>query len=605
MPPKVERKSVINIKPEELILQCEWRECTEMFKSVDRFTQHVSMHLMQHLHNTSQHESGTGKAMQCLWHDCNVEIDGEASDYLRHVYFHAFHVKIKCIGALLLERTGRLSCLFDSRNRNSIPDLPVCLQCGWDQCQVKFENAELFYRHVQHHLVGYPDGNSVEGGCKCLWQGCNVVVKSRHKLKDHCKSHTQEKLVACPTCGALFSCRTKFFDHLSRQQGNNSGKQYQCSHCNSTFASERLLRDHMRYHVNQYKCPFCDMTSPSPSNMRLHIKYRHSQDKPFKCDICTYRCKSMADLKKHSETHNTEGPYKCEFLDCQYKAKHYKRLEGHYSRMHQKQSATYQCHVCIETFTRGALLTTHLKTKHNFNWPAGHSRFRYKRHADGKFRLQTVRYESVVLTRQEETSLNVSSTSEQVSDPPDSNNSYPTHRTKGIVLVEKQDRTALLDMNTSNRDVCLLSLFNSEGQKKTQQCSENQNTNDKHRKEKVDDIEKDNMDIESLGSNISVVQDVQDTDFNINNSCDYNKPGHVHSENNATVEEPIEIRIITNEAGEYMVQNDNNGLKETVSRDIQKQMEIEGETMYNLQMLGDVALQDKRQESKVILTDLI
>jgi hypothetical protein len=211
----------------------------------------------------------------------------------------------------------------------------------------------------------------------------------------------------------------------------------------------------------------------------------------------------------------------------------------------------------------------------------------------------------VVLTRQEETSLNVSSTSEQVSDPPDSNNSYPTHRTKGIVLVEKQDRTALLDMNTSNRDVCLLSLFNSEGQKKTQQCSENQNTNDKHRKEKVDDIEKDNMDIESLGSNISVVQDVQDTDFNINNSCDYNKPGHVHSENNATVEEPIEIRIITNEAGEYMVQNDNNGLKETVSRDIQKQMEIEGETMYNLQMLGDVALQDKRQESKVILTDLI
>ena len=27
-----------------------------------------------------------------------------------------------------------------------------------------------------------------------------------------------------------------------------SGKQYQCSHCNSTFGAERLLRDHMRYH---------------------------------------------------------------------------------------------------------------------------------------------------------------------------------------------------------------------------------------------------------------------------------------------------------------------------------------------------------------------
>lgn len=79
----------------------------------------------------------SGEGMQCLWNDCNNDIDGEASDYLRHVYFHAFHVKIKCIGALLLERTGRQSCLYDSTNRNLIPDLPECLQCGWDQCHVK------------------------------------------------------------------------------------------------------------------------------------------------------------------------------------------------------------------------------------------------------------------------------------------------------------------------------------------------------------------------------------------------------------------------------------------------------------------------------------
>lgn len=49
------------------------------------------------------------------------------------------------------------------------------------------------------------------------------MVKSKHKLKDHCKSHTQEKVVACPTCGALFSCRTKFFDHLTRQAGYSTG----------------------------------------------------------------------------------------------------------------------------------------------------------------------------------------------------------------------------------------------------------------------------------------------------------------------------------------------------------------------------------------------
>lgn len=53
--------------------------------------------------------------------------------------------------------------------------------------------------------------------------GCSMVVKSKHKLKDHLKSHTQEKVVACPTCGALFSCRTKFFDHLTRQAIHSTG----------------------------------------------------------------------------------------------------------------------------------------------------------------------------------------------------------------------------------------------------------------------------------------------------------------------------------------------------------------------------------------------
>lgn len=31
------------------------------------------------------------------------------------------------------------------------------------------------------------------------------------------RSHTQEKLAACPTCGSMFSSNTKLFDHLHRQ----------------------------------------------------------------------------------------------------------------------------------------------------------------------------------------------------------------------------------------------------------------------------------------------------------------------------------------------------------------------------------------------------
>ena len=56
MPPRVERKAVINIKPEDLILRCEWNDCNEIFSCIDTFMQHVGMHLTHHLSNISPHE---------------------------------------------------------------------------------------------------------------------------------------------------------------------------------------------------------------------------------------------------------------------------------------------------------------------------------------------------------------------------------------------------------------------------------------------------------------------------------------------------------------------------------------------------------------------
>ena len=58
------------------------------------------------------------------------------------------------------------------------------------------------------------------------------------------------------------------------------------------------------------------------------------------------------------------------------------------------------CHVCNKIYCQGSTLSRHLKSKHNFQWPSGHSRFRYKLDSDGYYRLQTVRYESVELIEQ-------------------------------------------------------------------------------------------------------------------------------------------------------------------------------------------------------------
>lgn len=47
---------------------------------------------------------------------------------------------------------------------------------------------------------------------------CEATTKGRAKLREHLRSHTQEKVVACPGCGGMYANNTKLFDHIIRQK---------------------------------------------------------------------------------------------------------------------------------------------------------------------------------------------------------------------------------------------------------------------------------------------------------------------------------------------------------------------------------------------------
>ena len=49
------------------------------------------------------------------------------------------------------------------------------------------------------------------------FSGCSFLAKTAVKIKEHCRTHTGERQLACPTCGGFFSNKTKFIDHLTRQ----------------------------------------------------------------------------------------------------------------------------------------------------------------------------------------------------------------------------------------------------------------------------------------------------------------------------------------------------------------------------------------------------
>ena len=94
---------------------------------------------------------------------------------------------------------------------------------------------------------------------------CSFKGRDRTKVNEHVRSHLKEKTVACSNCGSVFSNNTKFSDHLVRQQTPSDDGNLTCSFCHKSFASERLLRDHTRRHINTLQCPQCELTCQGKS----------------------------------------------------------------------------------------------------------------------------------------------------------------------------------------------------------------------------------------------------------------------------------------------------------------------------------------------------
>ena len=186
------------------------------------------------------------------------------------------------------------------------------------------------------------------------------------------QTHTQEKTVACPTCGGLFSCRSRFKDHLERQVEVNK---YTCSYCGKGFMNERLLKEHVRNHINIIKCPKCDLTVNSQGRLMQHLKWRHGDVCEHVCKICHKSFKSSSNLRKHMDVHGM-SLLVCGADGCSYVTNNLGSLQRHQQAMHSDTGNLYGCHVCNAQFSRGQSLTKHLINQHGFKHPPGHYRFR-------------------------------------------------------------------------------------------------------------------------------------------------------------------------------------------------------------------------------------
>lgn len=152
---------------EPLNLRCECSEYCD-YETQDYYS--YLRHLDGHIDDIAASDE-----FKCTWLNCGYKM----VDFFKikqHVYYHAFHQKLKNLGSNLLERTNLPDCV--EPVSFEIPDLPDYYTCEWEDCQMSLLDYQGFLDHVRCHVNGNPKTVTKKNpeSIKCLWQGEGMVL---------------------------------------------------------------------------------------------------------------------------------------------------------------------------------------------------------------------------------------------------------------------------------------------------------------------------------------------------------------------------------------------------------------------------------------------
>ena len=244
-------KPLILMNPKTKRYECPYEGCSKSYTTNSNLQTHIKK---KHLNY---------KPHKCHHKDCSESFtfQSELEDHINRVHLKPFECEV-CGESFGTQR------MLDSHKASIHEKDMKLVKCP--NCDEKFKNPKELDTHIRKfHVV-------TDHRCP----KCNMYCTTKGNLNKHIDKCLNNRKFKCEECGEAFFEKRHLDDHMRYKHSDERNYVCDVEGCGAAFKSEPALKQHMRSHSDEkpHQCPYCKEAYKTNQDLRTHVFKIHPEE---------------------------------------------------------------------------------------------------------------------------------------------------------------------------------------------------------------------------------------------------------------------------------------------------------------------------------------